>query len=261
MDKLPDLGIDYTARASIGLTKRIPSAYVRLGSKFHPREQPARQVMVPEFMIAHVPVMVSQYQVFMQSGGPDEREWWSEQGWAWRQGEIDGWGRSKRSHPDGWNKQKHHAHHPVTGVTWYEAEAYCNWIRATKAVAARLPREEEWERAARGEDTRPFPWGEEFQATYTNTLETDQNRVVDVGKMTGDQSPFGIYDMAGNVQEWTLSPYAPLPDEAFPNAPLYAVRGGSYNDTAFGARTTYRRGYPAGYFYPFLGFRIAIGIK
>ena len=73
-------------------------------------------------------------------------------------------------------------------------------------------------------------------------------------------SPFEVFDMAGNVQEWTASEYLPLPEERFVNGTLKVVRGGSFNDTAFGSRTSYRRGYPAGYFYPFLGFRVVVSM-
>ena len=216
---------------------------------------------VREFEIAHAPVTVNQYHIFLLDGGMDERRWWSEEGWAWRQGESDGWGREERSVPDGWNRQKSRQYHPITGVTWYEAEAYCNWIANAKKQRVRLPTEEEWERAARGDDTRPFPWGEEFDPTLANTLESERGMTVQVGSVEGDASPFGIHDMAGNVQEWTASDYEPLSEENFPPATLRVVRGGSFNDTAYGARTSYRRAYPAGFFYPFLGFRVVVGIR
>ncbi|HLF89623.1 MAG TPA: SUMF1/EgtB/PvdO family nonheme iron enzyme, partial [Anaerolineales bacterium] len=157
--------------------------------------------------------------------------------------------------------QKSRQYHPITGVTWYEAEAYCNWIANAKKQRVRLPTEEEWERAARGDDTRPFPWGEEFDPTLANTLESERGMTVQVGSVERDASPFGIHDLAGNVQEWTASDYDPLPEEKFPAATLRVVRGGSYYDTAYGARTSYRRAYPAGFFYPFLGFRVVVGIR
>ncbi|MFQ5615667.1 MAG: formylglycine-generating enzyme family protein [Anaerolineales bacterium] len=253
--------IDYSRRASIGLVKRIPSGYVRLGSRFHPREEPPHNVNVREFQITHVSITVNQYAVFLQSGAMDEKRWWSAEGWAWRQGETDGWGREDHSRPDGWSTQKNRYHHPVTGVTWYEAEAYCKWIAHLKKRSVRLPTEEEWERAARGNGIRPFPWGEDFDPARTNTLEGERGTTVPAGSLDGDASPFGVYDMAGNVQEWTGSAYDPLPNEKFPPGDLRVVRGGSYNDTAYGARTSYRRAYPAGYFYPYLGFRVVVGIR
>jgi formylglycine-generating enzyme required for sulfatase activity len=253
--------IDYTSRASIGLVKRIPSGYLRMGSRFHPREEPPHNVVVKEFRIAHVPVTVNQYVIFIKSGGMNENTWWSEEGWAWRQGEISGWGRKDRAQPHGWKSQENRYHHPVTGVTWYEAEAYCKWVSHAKHRKVRLPTEIEWERAARGNDTRPFPWGEEFDPTLANTLESERGTTMPTGRMIRDASHFEVFDMAGNVQEWTSSSYDPLPDEHFTKGTLRVARGGSYNDTAFGCRTSYRRGYPAGYFYPFLGFRVVVSIK
>ncbi len=81
---------------------------------------------------------------------------------------------------------------------------------------------------------------------------------VDATSLPGDISPFEVMDLAGNVQEWTSSAYTPLPDEVYASRVLFVARGGSFNDTAFGARTSYRRAYPPGYFYSFLGFRVVV---
>ena len=252
---------DYSLKASIGLLKRIPSGTVRLGSRFHPREQPTRLAPVQEFEIAHAPVTVNQYAAFLNSGAMAEQRWWSVAGWAWQQGQSDAWGREDRSQPDRWEIQRRRLLHPIVGITWFEAEAYCKWVSHQKKLIVRLPSEEEWERAARGDDIRPFPWGEEFDPNLANTLESEQRDTVEVASIEGDASPFGVLGMCGNVQEWTSSPYPPLADELFPTQDLRVVRGGSFNDTAFGARTSYRRGYPPGYFYPFLGFRVVVSSR
>jgi formylglycine-generating enzyme required for sulfatase activity len=252
---------DYSSKASIGLTRKVPTGTFRMGSRFHPRENPPRYVFVAEFEIAHAPVTVSQYAVFLDSKGVDDRRWWSEVGWAWRQGQVDGWGRENRSRPDAWPVQQKRAFRPVVGVTAYEAEAYCAWLSDVKGKAVRLPTEEEWEYAARGDDGRPFPWGEEFDPTLTNTAESELSDCVDVASMPGDVSPFAVLDMCGNVQQWTSSAYTPIPKEIVPPGALCVARGGSFNDTVFGSRTSYRRAYPPGFFYPFLGFRIVVGIR
>jgi formylglycine-generating enzyme required for sulfatase activity len=247
---------------SIGLLHRVPSGLFLFGSRFHPREAPRREVAVTEFDIAHAPVTVKQFDNFVEAQGYAERQWWSEAGWAWRRGLALGWGRDDRSQPADWRGQSQRTDHPVTGITLFEAEAYCRWLSAQKGRVVRLPTEEEWERAARGDDGRPWPWGEEWRPGLTNTLEGDVNHTTPTGSLAADRSPCGAVDMAGNAQEWTASVYTPLPDEAFvAGADLRVVRGGSYNDTSFGARASYRRGYPAGYFYPFLGFRIVVATK
>ncbi len=244
--------------ASIGLVKRVPSGQVRLGSRFHPREMPRRTVRVPEFEMAHTVVTVNQYRVFVECGAPNEQRWWTAGGWVWRQGQATGWGRADRSQPEAWERQGVRPHHPVVGVTRFEADAYCAWLAHHKQQRVRLPTEEEWERAGRGDDDRPFPWGEYFDAALTNTLETGLRDTVPAASLEGDLSPFGILELAGNVQEWTASPYQPGPREEYASAELGVARGGSFNDTAFGARASYRRAYPPGYFYPYLGFRIVV---
>lgn len=253
--------IQYSSRASIGLVRRVPAGYFYMGSRFHPREAPPRSVFVPEFEIAHVVVTVNQYLAFLESHQAHLQRWWSQEGWEWLHGQREGWGRENRYHPDGWEIQcctPARLYHPVVGVTMYEAEAYCAWLSYQKKRVIRLPTEEEWEYAARGDDGRPYPWGDEFDASRTNTLESERMATVATGSLDGDASPFGVLDMAGNVQEWTSSVYTILPGEIAPEQKMFVVRGGSFNDTAYGSRTSYRRGYPPGYFYPFLGFRVVV---
>jgi formylglycine-generating enzyme required for sulfatase activity len=250
---------EISSKASIGLVKVVPGGEVHMGSRFHPREAP-RIARLSGFEIGHAPVTVSQYAAFLEGQAVNQERWWSQEGWAWVTGKSDGWGRESRKIPDAWEAQVKRPYRPVVGVTWYEAEAYCKWIAYQKKRSVRLPSEEEWEYAARGDDRRPFPWGEYFDASLTNTLEAERFDTVDVGSLPGDVSPFGVLDMAGNVQEWTASWYTPMPGEIVPAQALFIARGGSFNDSIFGSRTSYRRAYPPGYFYPFLGFRVAIGI-
>lgn len=247
---------------AIGLLHRVAGGAFIMGSRFHPREAPRREVRVAEFDLAHAPVTVQQFAAFIEAGGYAEQPWWSAAGWAWREGRALTWGRPERSRPADWSNQSNNFDHPVAGVTVYEAEAYCRWLGAQKDRVVRLPTEEEWECAARGDDGRPWPWGGEFQPAQANTLESGFNHTAPTASAPGDVSPCGAVDMGGNVQEWTASAYAPLADEVFAaGQDLRVARGGSFNDTAYGARTSYRRGYPAGYFFPFLGFRIVVAAK
>jgi formylglycine-generating enzyme required for sulfatase activity len=91
---------------------------------------------------------------------------------------------------------------PIRGISWYEADAYCLWI------GKRLPTEFEWERAARGDNNFLFVWGQEFHDDWANFGKT----VSPVGSFEKDVSRDGVYDMNGNVSEWTSSWYLPYPN-------------------------------------------------
>lgn len=120
------------------------------------------------------------------------------------------------------------ADHPIRGISWYEADAYCLW------QAKRLPTEMEWEKAARGEDGRLFVWGNEFDRNLANFGKTVQP----VKSVESDKSVYGVYDMNGNVSEWTASWYQPYPqtdlnDDNFGHK-LKVIRGGAYNKREHG---------------------------
>jgi formylglycine-generating enzyme required for sulfatase activity len=109
---------------------------------------------------------------------------------------------------------------PVVYITWNDAQAYC------KAKGKRLPTEEEWEKAARGPNGNAYPWGNEWKDGATNTWESGPHKAVNVGQFSGDVSFYGVYDMLGNVQEWTASKYATYPGNPKKDSqPWRVVRG------------------------------------
>lgn len=116
--------------------------------------------------------------------------------------------------------------YPVSLVNYADAETYCKWR------GKRLPTEQEWEKACRGESGKRWPWGDEFDVTKANTRELELKRSSIAGGFPSDVSPYGVLDMSGNVREWTSSWYKPYPGstlkrETFGET-LKVVRGGSW---------------------------------
>lgn len=137
-----------------------------------------------------------------------------------------------------------HPDYPVVGVTWNDAVAYCRW------AGKRLPTESEWEKAARGEGKRLFPWGNEFYDSYANIDgEEDGYKYLGVvGSFEAGRSPYGLFDATGNVAEWVADSYeadyyqkSPYRDPMGPPTTEFKViRGASWRETKFNARVTKR---------------------
>ena len=192
-------------------------------------DNPRHPVYLDAFHMDKYEVTASRYAKFLQATGRQLPFKWSEM--------------SLVSHGD----------RPVIGVTWEDADAYCRW------ASKRLPTEAEWEKAARGTDGREYPWGNEAptprHANFNKCCEWKGYGVLAiVGSLEAGRSPYGIYDLAGNVSEWVADWYDNTSYkyelERNPKGPRdgeeKVVRGGSWYDSALLQRSALRsRSYPS----------------
>ena len=162
-------------------------------------ERPQHEMPVDAFWIGLTEVTHAQYKYFVDAGGYEQEQWWTEAGWQWKT-------ENKITQPYYWDdEQWNSAQQPVVGVSWYEATAYATWLAAETSLALRLPTEAEWEKAARGVDGRTYPWGDDVPTNQLLNYNGNLGRTVDVGSYPAGASLYGALDMAGNVWEWTAT--------------------------------------------------------
>jgi len=205
-------------------------------------ERPQHRLTLPTYSIGKYPVTNAQYRRFVDDGGYTKKwhKCWTGAGWKWR-------GENDVSEPWFWTDPRWNIdNHPVMGVSWYEAVAYCNWLKATTGRDFGLPGEAEWEKAARGPQGFEWPWGNAFEDGEANTWESDIRQTTAVGLFPRGQSPYGLRDCAGNVWEWTQSKFAKYPyrlddgREELVGGEIRVLRGGSWYYVASLARCAYR---------------------
>lgn len=226
-------------------------------------EKRAQEVEVAAFRLAQTPVTAFGWTQFVEDGGYGRLDLWTEEGWAWRCEEDaslpEHWVRTS----DGWathgprGLRALEPDEPVCGISAHEADAFAKW------AGKRLPTEAEWEYAASLSDG-PYPWGAE------EPTDTHANFGLSAWGPTpaGHRLPAnGLHDLAGNVWEWTSSPFLPYPGfEAYPydgyskdymKGAHRVCRGGSWATSPSILRRSFRNWYVPTYRQGFLGLRLA----
>jgi formylglycine-generating enzyme required for sulfatase activity len=198
------------------------------------------EVPVEPYLLDVHTVTNGRFQKFVDGGGYDALEFWPEEIWPhlielkdltgqpgprfWRQGRCD-----ERL----WD-------HPVVGLSWYEAQAFAIWI------GQRLPTEAEWQMAASwhinssADIMRRFPWGDAMNSEKCNIWTSRKNGTVPVDEYPSGVAPNHVYQLVGNVWEWTDSEYVIADGTGNPvvgEMPMHAVRGGAF-DTYFESQAT-----------------------
>ncbi len=154
----------------------VPAGEFTMGSSMRDDEKPVHQVYLDAFYMDTYAVTAGPYAAYLEATGMKA--------------------------PPEWDIMKHpqHQNRPVVNLTWSDAASYCKW------AGKRLPTEAEWEKAARGTDGRLYPWGNEaptrLHANFGKKEWANHMALVPVGMFELGKSPYGIYDMAGNVWEW-----------------------------------------------------------
>lgn len=196
-------------------------------------------IEVPEFSISKYPLTNAQFERFVAAGGYREERWWTPAGWSQR--EIEGWLEPRYRQ----NSRLNSEDQPIVGVSWHEAMAFCRWWSEVSGENVMLPTEEQWQRAAQGDDGRTYPWGSLWGKgkNCNNSVyptKSDRTTPVRLYEKPG-HSPFGVVDMVGNIWEWCLTAYwsgSVSPDRT----EARVLRGGSWYETTVSSfRVSFRR--------------------
>jgi len=223
----------------------VPAGPCTIGTRpegfAYDNERPRHRTDVRGYLIGRTAITNATYLTFVEGGGYERREWWSAEGWAWKE-EYD------ITRPGGWTAdfaaewrlgalEPLDPHRPVVHVSWFEADAFA------RAHGARLPTEIEWEKAATWDQeqgqAREYPWGNDppDPGVHANVDQLGCG-TAPAGALQAGASPFGCLGMIGDVWEWTASDFRGYPgfvahpyreySEAFFGSDYKVLRGGSW---------------------------------
>lgn len=252
---------------------RIPAGEFIMGEG-----EKLRKVTLPEYFISQYPITNAQFNAFVKAEGYKQEKYWAEakQNEYWSEAGIKGdYDKVPRKAP--WNTgiPFTYSNHPVLSVTWYEALAFTHWLNEQIQQAGQfcifnekdpapfnnewqvtLPNEAEWEKAARGTDGRAYPWTGEFDLNFANTSETGIKSTSAVGCFPQGQSPYGVQDASGNVQEWMLNDYKS--EKKVFGFKEKALCGGSFNSQSNHVRCALHDGFIPDFGDGNYGFRVVV---
>lgn len=194
---------------------------------------PAITLPIPtaRYWIARYPVTNAQFARFLDAGGYHTPRWWTEAGWSQRQ--TSAWTQPRLWTDPQWNG----ADQPVVGVSWFEAVAFCHWLKDMTGEPITLPTEAQWQYAAQGDDGRLYPWGNDWDwrrcnnsvAPCSSSATTPVRAYEGTGAVGGD-SPFGVVDMTGNVWEWCLTDFHTHTNDIHYLSARRVLRGGWWSN-------------------------------
>ena len=180
----------------------IPAGSFRMGDDSSialSNQEPTHEVYLDAYFIDKTEVTVADFRAFIRDGGYKKQAYWAKEGWQYLQTLAR---KPYAVTPESLNKiGRNNPRHPISGISWYEADAYARWS------GKRLPTEAEWERAARGLDGRIYPWGNEMDLTKLHYIMPSSHRVGPVGDYPTGASPDGVLGMAGSLWEWIADWY------------------------------------------------------
>ena len=234
---------------------QIPAGTVTISYKFsqgvvnHVLQYRTEQRLfeVEPFHIAKYPVTNAQYQLFVNSPrGYLNPGWWDYSSYAreWR-----------KQHAQTSAPYFRGDEHPCNHVSWYDAMAFCRWLADETQLLIRLPTEQQWQRAGQGDDDRIYPWGNDYDIGRCNG-DNVIRRTTPVMHYSTGSSPYEVYDMVGNVEEWCLTEYESGSNDDLSTNSMRVYRGGSFNLGQNGLRLDERGGALPDYEIGLVGFRI-----
>jgi formylglycine-generating enzyme required for sulfatase activity len=227
------LGVAVPSNAKADGLMLVPAGAIWMGRDDGPPEEaPLHRVFVRDFWIDRHKVTNAEFATFLSTQGliSGERER--------RYDEADQDARIHQGIPDSGFER-----HPAVEVSWFGARDYCRWR------GRRLPTEAEWEKAARGDDKRPYPWGWEPPTRERAIFGRRWNATAPADGRPASRSPYGVEDLLGNLREWTATVLRPYPyrhddgREKFTGEGQVVVRGASHDDPAQALSVTTRRSY------------------